>query len=240
MHRIPCLYRLTTPHPLAATSGGDNEVTDDTNIDKPVVQTTTPDPAPDKSGQNTSGQSDTASASREVQERIARAKRKEREAILKELGYEDLETAKAELTEVRQVKQGQMTELQKAQEALATAQKAAKEAEAKAAELEAARINDRIDAALTSAASALRAEHPQDVVDLLRKGDVSGLIDDKGEVDQTKVKALVDQAKKDRPGWFMNGGVGSPSNRSGVAPEPNAAEKQAAIRALQQNLRNKF
>jgi hypothetical protein len=173
----------------------------------------------------------------------------ERRRVLKELGLEKFDDLKTVIAEHKKFKADSQSESERIAAALAetqgkltAAETARQAAETKATELEAARIADRVDAAIKELCltPAIRAEHPADVVELIRKGDMTGVIDDKGQVVPEKVKALVEQAKKDRPGWFKTGGVGSPSNRDGVAPEALAAEKEKARRAQAENLRHKF
>lgn len=209
----------------------------------PAVPTTPPQVTPPEQNGDKEGW---------TKDRSDQAKRAGQRAMLKTLGYADddiktpdglqkaLDGLKGVVAEHKTLKESAMSDAQKTAAALADVTTKLEAAEQRARDLETARTNDRLDAAITATAQAQRAEHPQDVVDLLRKGDLSGVLDDKGNVQADKVKALVDQARKDRPAWFQTGGVGSPSNRNGVAPEADAATKQAEIRRLNANLRNKF
>lgn len=206
-----------------------------------------PDPAPDKGVDNKPETLSLTSA--QLKERLDRAENAALTKLLKKLGVENVEALEVIVPEHKTLKSASLTDAEKLTTAAADAQakltaeaSARAASEAKVAELEAARIGDRIDAAIKEICMtpAIRAEHPQDVVELIRKGNIDGVVDDKGQVVTDKVKALVEQAKKDRPGWFKTGGVGSPSNRDGVAPEALAAEKEKARRAQAENLRHKF
>lgn len=212
----------------------------------PPVQAT-PDTAPDKGGDNKPETLSLTSA--QLKERLDRAETSALTKLLKKLGVENVEALEAIVPEHKTLKAASQTDAEKlasaaaeAQAKLAEAADARAKAEAKVAELEAARIGDRVDAAIKELCMtpAIRAEHPQDVVKLIREGNIDGIVDDKGQVVPAKVKELVEQAKKDRPGWFKTGGVGSPSNLDGVAPEALAAEKEQARRAQAANLRHKF
>lgn len=200
----------------------------DKPTDKPVEEPiAVPDPAPDKSGQSKGDQPDRSNASREVQERIKRAKRIERETILKELGYEDLDTAKAALTEVRAVKEGQMSELQKAQAALDTEKKRADKAVQDAADLKTAQLEKERHGALKDAAREAKAEKPEHVLMWAKEyaaADLLTLVDEDGKVDAKAVEALIKRVQAAEPKWFGTGGPGSPSNRGGNTPQGKPKE----------------
>ena len=203
----------------------------DENIQQPQDQSQqkpAPDTQPKQNGDNGQQQPEPSW----LKERLDRAEKKAVKGLLKDLGIDKLEDLKAVVDTARAAKT--------TSQELATARQEAEQVKAQLAQVEAARVADRVDAVIVKHAQAIRAEHPQDVVDLLRKGDLKSVVNDKGEIDEAKIETLVKQAQKDRPTWFRSGGVGSPSNRNGVAPEAGDADKQKAIRDLDRNLRNKF
>lgn len=150
-------------------------------------------------------------------DRLAQAKRSAVADFLKELGVDKPDDLKTLLADHKALKESQMNELQKAQAALDKATKKAADAEQKAAELEAARLADRMDGAIRSAAAEARAQYPDDVVTWIRQQgkDLSTLLDQDGKVNDKAVKALIEETKKARPTWFTSGGPGSPSNAGG-------------------------
>lgn len=217
----------------AATDGGAGTA--------PIMPPTTPAPTvPPTAPTPTSGEQEPTTEPGWLKKRLDEAHKAGQTKLLKELGFEKGADLKAILDQFKTEQDAKLTESEQVKNALQAEKTGREQAEAKLAELQTARLNDKVDSAITAVAQELRAEHPQDVIDYLRKSDVSSALDDKGEIVSEKVKTLVEQAKKDRPGWFRNGGVGVPSVRDGVAPEALAAEKEKARRAQAANLRNKF
>lgn len=154
-----------------------------------------------------------------------------RKAILKDLGIENVDdpdavkTVKGKLTAAQQAEDEKKTELERVQERVAAAEQRATDAEAKALQLEAARIAERVDSKLEALARDAKVTTPEDVTLYLRtnhKDAVEALAGEDGKIDDKAAGKLLEEVKKARPHWFAVMGKGSPSNRDGRPPQPNA------------------
>jgi hypothetical protein len=205
-------------------------VTDKSNGEPVEDKITTPVPTPDNSGQNKGDQLSESAASKEVRERIVRAKRKEREELLSKLEAKDLEEAVALLTEARQIKQGQMSELQKVQAVADKEKKDREKLENDLAALRAERATENRDGALEQAARDAKAEKPEYILMWAEKfaaADLAALVDEDGKVDDKAVADLIKKVQTAEPKWFGAGGPGSPSNRGGKTPDAQTQLAQA-------------
>jgi outer membrane murein-binding lipoprotein Lpp len=210
------------------------------NANDKSEQTTPTDTAPVNSGNDGGQPNPQDAASKEVQERIKRAQRIAREKVLKDLGFEDLDKAKAALAKAREVEEGQLTEAQKLQAQVEKLSNDLKTATDRAAQAETERLKDRLDGVIASEARDAKAQHPDDVIDWIRTKsgeDLSKLVGEDGKVDAAAIKALVEKAKTARPTWFNTGGPGSPSNKGGKVPEPNADAKKQAAQDLRRSIK---
>lgn len=157
--------------------------------------------------------------------------------LLKALGVEKLDDAKALLTKARELEEQGKTDAQKLQEAQ---QRAERDNQALAQQLEAerkARRDDKRQAAITAAASAAKAAYPEDVLawavmnasDLLDK-----VVSEDGAVDKKSVDDLIAKAKAARPNYFSQPPKtpGSPSNAGRGAPANGEADRRTEARKL--------
>jgi hypothetical protein len=176
--------------------------------------------------------------SAQLKERLERDREATRKKLLAELGIEDAETDKTLLAEARKRKADERTEAQKAIEALAK-EKAKREAAETAlatrnAEIAAKERTETLNTAVKDALTKANAKADK-VLKLLRADHadlLNAVLKDDGTVDEKKVTAVVEAARKSYPEDFGRGGVGSPSNANGRPPQPGA---DAAKRASQLN-----
>lgn len=187
----------------------------------------------------------------QLAERLDRAKNSAVSELLKTLGFEKAEDLKTLVDQAKQAQEASKTELEKAQTAATKAKADLEAAQQQNKDLEAARLADKLDSAITEAAKGseeygtktLHAYNAKDVIGWARNEsgeDLTKLLSSDGVVDGKAVGELVKKAHKARPHYFQTAGPGSPSNRGGSAPEPNAEEKKKAAQAQAQNLRNRF
>jgi len=165
-----------------------------------------------------------------LKDRLDRAKRVEREELLKTLGFEDPDSLKSFVDEGRKLQESQLSEREKLQKAIqerdAKIDKLMKEKD----EAIQSRVRDKRDAAIRDAANKIRAEHPEDVLTwILTSGDVADMVDESGSVDDKKVLAQVEACRKERPNWFGGKGPGVPSNRDGTPPDSKAEREKKAF-----------
>jgi hypothetical protein len=144
--------------------------------------------------------------------------------LAEELGYKDVDEMKAAAKEAKTLKDKNMSDLEKAQQRAEAAEAKVAAAEARAAEIEKARIADRVDNKLRSLVSAAKASNTDDVMDLLtarKKAEIEKLVDEDGKIDEKAAEKLIADFKKDKPTLFAVTGHGSPSNRDGRPPQPD-------------------
>lgn len=170
-------------------------------------------------------------------DRLKRAKESAISDLLKTLGLDSADDLTALVTDAKKRQDGEKTDLQKAQDALKAAQTKATQAEQRATQLDQQRIADKVSAAIVKVASdgKTRAQYPQDVVDHILKEwpDKFSQLWKNDTVDEKEALKLVEEVQKARPGWFMNGGPGSPSNQKGRVSTPgNKAEEELAKKKL--------
>lgn len=105
------------------------------------------------------------------------------------------------------------------------------------------RVKDRVVNALTSTLNANSVKKADDALILIntKHGDrIAKLANDKGEINQKDVDALVSDFKKANPDYFgANAGGGSPSQRDGKPHESGHKEKQIAAISQFKRVTNK-
>lgn len=179
-----------------------------------------------------------------AKERAKTAAQSERKKVLAELGIEDPDTDKALLAEARKRKADELSETEKANAELAKekAKREAAETELKTfqekveAEKRAATRDSAITKALTTANA--KAEKVLKLLKVDQADALAAVLKEDGSVDESKVKALVETARKAYPEDFRVGGIGSPSNGDGRVPEPGSKERQNAAQWTANRLRN--
>lgn len=180
---------------------------------------------PGKSGGDSGGNSSQPTQTLtqdEANRLIGEARRKGRESavadLLKDLGFEKADDLKALVTDARKRQEADMTEAEKAKAAKEAAEKERDELKARLEAAERQRLTDRRDAAIRSAltsAGVKSLDKTFAVLASLKSKDIGAVLKDDGTVDDAKVRALVDGAKKDYPEDFKTGGAGSPSLSGG-------------------------
>jgi hypothetical protein len=156
----------------------------------------------------------------------ARAKESAAAAInklLTELGFDKADDLKAVVTAAKAKADAEKSELEKLNEKVAAFEKKAQEAEARAAAVEKQRLVDRRDSKVEQALK--DASKPAAVMAWIKataQTDLDATLADDGTIDDKKITALVDKAKKELPELFKSSAPGSPSNNDGRAPQPDA------------------
>lgn len=210
--------------------------------------TTTQDTTGAATGQTGGERPETLSlTTAQLNERLERAQRSTLTKLFEALGVTDVDALKGVIAEHKTLKSASQTEAEKlasaateAQAKLTTEATARKAAEDRVKELEAARITDKVDSAITSAAQSAGANNSAHVLKLLRdeKADkVTTLANDKGEVDAKSAETLVNEFKTANPTYFKGGGPGSPPNRGGKTPEPDKDAKDKARQDFRSKIR---
>lgn len=200
--------------------------------DEPPEEAPTPDTPPETQGED--GADKPIMTTAQLKDRLERAKRAEREALLKDLGIEDPEADKELLASARKRREDEKTEAQKAEAARLKAEKERDDAKAEFAAYKAeqdakARSSTR-DTAINAALTEQNAK--ADKVLKLLKADhldmVDAVLKDDGSVDKDKLNALIKKAREVFPEDFKPRGVGSPSNAGGRPVDPDKASKVQA------------
>jgi hypothetical protein len=179
-----------------------------------------------------------------LKERLERARRTEREALLKELGIEDPAADRELLASARKRREDEKTEAQKATER-ADAEKA--RADKATADFEAYKAEQETKARLTTRDSAIKtaltkenakADKVLALLQVQHADVVSAVLKDDGTVDDSKVAALVKKAREVYPEDFGRGGVGVPSLRDGHTTDPGKEARSRAARTNDNVIRN--
>lgn len=165
-------------------------------------------------------------------ERLERAQKSAVNDLLKTLGVETADELQNRLAALSKFESERQTESERAQAALEKEQKKRETLEQQLAKIQLEQRQTAVSNAISSAATAARAKHADDVVMWVRAngGDLETLLGDDGKVKTADVEALVAKAKEARPDWFRGDGPGSPSNANGQAPEPDAKARAEAQR----------
>lgn len=184
--------------------------------------------ANDKSQGDKNGQAQGASVTTTTSVDITAALKKIEELERDNKKYRD-ERKVHEATVLKQ-QETRLEEEKKWQELAETRAQALAKAETRAAELEAARITDKVNGAIKDAAAkAKNRDHVLNLIRIEHADKVAALVNDKGEVDSKAAEALVNEFSKENPDYFAGaGGPGSPSNRGGKTPDANGTERAAA------------
>lgn len=156
--------------------------------------------------------------------------------LLKELGFEKADDLKTLVKTAKDQAEAQKTEAQKAIEAKAALEKERDEAKAaltaRNAEIEVEKRAALRDSAITKALTSANAK-AEKVLKLLKVDQPDALaatLKEDGTVDEAKVKALIETARKAYPEDFGRGGVGSPSNNGGRAVQGQPPKVQTSGR----------
>lgn len=165
----------------------------------------------------------------QLAERLNRAEQSAINKVYEGLGVKNSDELKAMLDDYRKRTDGEKSELEKVTAKATKLEAEAKEAKDRATQMEQERRLEKRNNAILKALD--EAEHPLDVLIWLEanaKSEVEAALADDGTLDEKKVKALVDRAKKDRPNFFKKLTPGSPSNRGGRVPDPTTRDLEQA------------
>jgi hypothetical protein len=159
-----------------------------------------------------------------VGERVKKASSAALSSLAEKLGFQSVEEMETAALEAQDAKKKNQTELDREKDARVKAEKERDELKLQKAEIEKARIADRVDNKLRSLVTAAKASNTDDVMDLLtarKKSEIEKLVDDDGKIDEKAAEKLIADFKKDKPTLFAVTGHGSPSNRDGRPPQPD-------------------
>ena len=213
---------------------------DDTESDtqNPIQpETPTTDTTPETSGQQgePARTFTQAELDRIVADRIKRAENSATSKLLGELGVEDAAKAKALLDAEKARKEEEMSEIEKLQAQLAEKEAAIETANAAVEAAKQQRITDQRNAALRKAIAAANPVDEDAVFSLILTGDLTGVVDQEGGINEDAIKTVVEGLKTSKPTLFIAPTGGSPSNRGGTNPQPNAERKKS----IQEQMRKK-
>lgn len=206
-----------------------------------IPTTTTPtDTQQDKSADKGQGTDETPIMNEaQLKDRLSQKER----AILKELGIDDLKTAKQLLADAKKSADEKLSETERNTKALAAAEKKAADAEARIAELEHAAKVTTFKNAVLKAATDAKAKYPDDVITAAAgSADFSKWLEGDAPNDKA-IKTWVEEYKANRPDYFIvgngNGTPGSPSNRN-AAGNPTTEQERQLKDKLTQQIRRSF
>jgi small-conductance mechanosensitive channel len=227
--------------------------TEQTNINAASTQDPAAQPAQHPTDGAISGQSNGAKFTQEqVNEMVGKTRKEARETaiadLLKELGLTSKDEVKSTIVEARKRKESELSEAEKLQ---AERDKAAKERDDAIAERDRERTerrNDKIAAALSTAASKLQAKDTDDVLMHARDKhaeEFNALIDEAGAVSKEKLDALLEKIKVAKPHYFGDGktvvqATVIPSNARGTANGTDSRVKQEGVQQLRRQIRSGF
>jgi hypothetical protein len=178
-----------------------------------------------------------------IDERLKRQEDSLTKKFLESLGVDSIDAAKTALDAKRQADEAQKTEAQKLQERIEAAEKKAKEAEERAAKLDQERQIERRDSEIKAALRDARAKKPDSVLILMTASQpdmVKAVLGEDGKVNETALKKLVEEAKKQHAELFSGSIPGSPSNNNGRPPEPDKDAKARASQRQASQIRRGF
>jgi hypothetical protein len=155
---------------------------------------------------------------------------------------------KSTIVEARKRKESELSEAEKLQ---AERDKAAKERDDAIAERDRERTerrNDKIAAALSTAASKLQAKDTDDVLRYARDkyaDELNAMMDESGAIDTKKVDSLLEKIKADKGHYFSDGkavvqATVIPSNANGRASGTDPRTKQEGVQGLRQQIKANF
>lgn len=216
-------------------------IADDKSTDKPVLSV--PETAPDKSGDKRFTQVELEEV---LKERLKRGEEAATKRLLEALGVSDVETAKNALKAHSEAEEAKRTELDKLQLKLTAMEQRAMKAETALESLKTERQTDRrnqtlIDV-LTTDGKATNAKRLLTLLSTEQAALMADLFNDEDVPVKEKVTPLLEMAKKTYPEYFTvtTPLPGSPSNRRGSIPEPNAAEKEVALKDFRRRVKSMF
>lgn len=181
---------------------------------------------------------------------IGEARKKGREAalaeLLKELNLDKIDDLKGKVTSAKEREDAEKTEAQKAIDALKAEQTKRETLEKQLADVTTARLNDKRETVLRSAATKAGA---LDVEDVLLWANANGgdtlasivkVDGDSVTLDEKAAEKLVQDAKKAKPHYFKAAGPGTPSLRGGQTSDPGKGEKERARNDMYRNTKSRF
>jgi sulfur carrier protein ThiS len=223
------------------------------NINAASTQDPAAQPAQHPTDGAISGQSNGAKFTQEqVNEMVGKTRKEARETaiadLLKELGLTSKDEVKSTIVEARKRKESELSEAEKLQ---AERDKAAKERDDAIAERDRERTerrNDKIAAALSTAASKLQAKDTDDVLRYARDkyaDELNAMMDESGAIDTKKVDSLLEKIKADKGHYFSDGkavvqATVIPSNANGRASGTDPRTKQEGVQGLRQQIKANF
>jgi sulfur carrier protein ThiS len=227
--------------------------TEQTNINATTTQDPAAQPAQHPTDGAISGSSNGAKFTQEqVNEMVGKTRKEARETaiadLLKELGLTSKDEVKSTIVEARKRKESELSEAEKLQ---AERDKAAKERDDAIAERDRERTerrNDKIAAALSTAASKLQAKDTDDVLRYARDkyaDELNAMMDETGAIDTKKVDSLLEKIKADKGHYFSDGkavvqATVIPSNANGRASGTDPRTKQEGVQGLRQQIKANF
>jgi hypothetical protein len=169
-----------------------------------------------------------------LNDRLKRAEKAALNKLLKELGLDSIDTAKAKLGGQSNQQQPAPETNTRLEELLQTVETLKAESEQHKAEKEKAeqlRRDGLVNDAIKSAVKGVK--YPDDVVTLIRSSykDIAKAWKEDGTIDVTVITAAIEEARKARPEWFAPTTPGSPSNFGGTPPQIDQKKKEAAKQA---------
>lgn len=188
---------------------------------KPPTNPTAGDKKPETEAKFTQADLD-----RHAAERAKHAKSAERAALLKELGVEDLEAARAALKAAEDARQAQLSETERLQAAKVAAEKLAADARAEA-EQSKAQAELALKRAAVIAAGAGRFAKPEAIVKLLDLGALK--VAEDGSV--TGVTEALEKLAADEPWTLIPAGSGQQTPQRGSVGRTNPPAKAGAGRS---------
>lgn len=167
-----------------------------------------------------------------LKERLARAEKAAQNKLLKELGLESIDAAKAKLggTPSQQAAPETNTELDELRQTVEALKAESAQHKAEKEKAEQQRRDSLVNDAIKSAVKGVK--YPDDVVTLIRGNrsiDLSKAWKEDGTIDTTVITAAIEEARKARPEWFAPTTPGSPSNFGGTPPPIDQKKKEAAL-----------
>lgn len=163
--------------------------------------------------------------------RLEKAAKAAQTKLLKELGFKDLDEAKARLATANpETQAAEKSEIEKLRASVESEKQARIKAEQKQ------QINVVSNAIRTIAKEAI---HVDDVVDKFSLSTSLAEYMDGDEPNKKKIETKLAQIRKERPNWFKTT-PGSPSNSSGTIPKPEKDALAKAREQLQSQVRRGF
>jgi ATP-dependent Clp protease ATP-binding subunit ClpA len=168
-----------------------------------------------------------------LNDRLKRAEKSALNRLLKELGLDSIDTAKAKLGgQPNQPAPETNSELDELRQTLEQLKAESEQLKAEKEKAEQLRRDGLVNDAIKTAVKGVK--YPDDVVTLIRGNrsiDLSKALKEDGNIDTTVITAAIEEARKSRPEWFAPTTPGSPSNFGGTPPQIDQKKKEAAKQA---------